>query len=668
MNNVSIETFLLELKAKDIKLWLDDDRLRVSAAKDAVTSELRDEMTLRKQEIIDFLTAATSASNSSIPEIIAATDDTPAPLSFGQQRSWLLHELNKDQQVSYDTLTYNLRIQGQLDVNALQFSLSQIVQRHEILRSVVGYYNEQPVQYAMDVEHVAMERVYFSDTKNSDRDEYIQQVLKEAKQTLFDPATGPLFRMRLVKLDDSDHLLILIMHHMIFDAWSITILTRELMQAYQCYKQGITDCLPKLALQYSDFSRWQRQWLQGKELDKYLNYWKGQLEGIATLDLPIDYPRPAIQTYNGKHQWLQLSPELSNKLVKLAKTNDASLFMLMLSSLGLLLSRYSGQTDIAIGTPITNRDRTELQDLIGFFLNTLVMRLDCSGDADFLNLLGRCKDTCLDAFAHQHLPFEKLVEELKIERDQSSTPLFQVMFVLNGEPDSKPLMLEGLQLSSIYETVNTTRFDLEVSVTESTEGLGIGFVYNTDLFKDKTVRSMLEHFKILLESIVAEPGLQAFSLPILADKEKDYFLEQTTRTKRNYDLNTTLSELFENQVDKTPDNIALIFENESLTYLELDQRANQLAHCLRERDITVGDYVAVFMDRSFELVIALYAIHKAGAAYVPLDPEYPAGRLSWMIEDTQTKLILSQSGLLERLPDNNAAVISLNGDNWDDNA
>ena len=524
MSRQNIEQLFRELESRDIRIKLVDTRLHVSAPRQGMPAELRDELGARKQEIVDFLSAVKSDETSAIPELVAVNDKSSAPLSFGQQRIWLLHELSKEQASAYDTLTFNLRIQGDLSIAALRHSLTQIYRRHQILRTIVAYENEQPVQRVLADEELVLDIKSLAGDSDKDRNEYLEQILADARDTLLDPATGPLFQVQLVELAENDHLLVFIIHHMVFDAWSLAILTRELMQLYEGFLQGDKQPLPEPTLQYSDFARWQRDWLQGDELNRYLNYWKNKLDGIETLELPLDHIRPAIQTYNGNTQGMQLSRELADKLSKLGHKNDASLFMTMLTTLGLFLSRYTGQSDIAIGTPATSRDRSELQDLIGFFLNTLVIRLDYSGEVDFLICLSRCRQTCLEAFAHQHLPFEKLVEEFQLERDQSSTPLFQVMFWLDGTPDSKPVKLSNLEFSSIAQSGNTTRFDLDVSVVETSEGFHIGFTYNTDLFSEQTIRRMLGHYKTLLESIVSEPDQPTFGLPMLDSQEQDSIL------------------------------------------------------------------------------------------------------------------------------------------------
>ena len=659
MSGLSTEQLLLDLKAKDIQIWIEGDRLRVSAPKDGMPSVLREELASRKQEILDFLITSKISVNESIPSLVATEDDSPAPLSFGQQRIWLHHELSKEQKIPYDTLVFNIRMQGLLDVDALNFSLVQIIRRHEILRATVDFYQEQPVQRILDVEQITLEFTDLTDKNNENRDFHMQQVLKDAKTTLFDLETGPLFKTQLVKFDENDHLLIMIIHHMIFDAWSMTIFTRELMALYEGYQQGNQQPLAEPVLQYKDFSRWQRQWLQGDELNRHLSYWKDKLADVSVLDLPVDFSRPAEQTYNGDIESLRLSGELSEKLIKLGQRNNTTVYVSMLTTFGLFLSRYTGQTDIAIGTQITNRDSAELQELVGFFLNTLVLRLDHTGEVDFLTLLDRCRRTTLDAFSHQHLPFEKLLDELQLERDPSRSPLFQVSFALNGAPDTKPLKLKGLELGSVPERAKTTRFDIEVYVIESPEGLGISFIYNTDLFKAETIRRMLAHYHNLLKSIVDDAEQPVHMLTMLDDSEYRKIVCQWNQTQQSLPHDRLVHQSVENIAFDYATHPAVIGDKKSLDYAALNNTANQLAHYLLALNANAETPVTVLMERTPEMIIALLAILKTGSHYLPVDPECPEKRLTYMLDDTKSNIVITQSDLASRVGNYSGHVVCM---------
>jgi amino acid adenylation domain-containing protein len=661
MRRAPTEEFLLQLKARDVRVWLDGERVRVSAPKNAAIPDLREELAARKEEIASFLKNVESrdGGRALVPTLKARHDESAVPLSFGQQRVWILHEINKEEGLPYDTLAWNLRIRGQLNIDALRSSLSEIVRRHEILRTTFRMREAEPVQVIAPAAPVALPEIDLRGIAEGQREETAQRLLREARHTFFDLAHGPLLRTSLIRLGEADWILVMLLHHIVFDAWSMTILTRELARLYEDFTAGREPSLPELPIQYGDFAVWQRQWLQGEVLGTHLDYWRRRLEGLGTLELPLDHPRPAVQTYGGARESIHVGADVAAELIRLSKARGLTSFMTMLGALSVLLFRYTGQSDVAIGTPITNRDREELQDLIGFFLNTLVMRVDLSGDPTFDDVLAQVKRTVLEGFSHQHLPLEVLVDKLKVARDPSRTPLFQVQFVLQHASEVPPLQLKNLHISAVESAISTTRFDLEFYVYQENGGFSVSCLYNTDLFDAGTIRRMLGHYERLLRGTAANPQARIGQVRMLTNAEMQQALIEWNRTDAFYPGEQCLHRLVEAQAQRTPEAIAVEFEDEALTYLELEQRASGLARHLGRLGVRPGVLVGVFMERSLEMVVALYGILKSGGAYVPLDPEYPPDRIAFMMEDANASVLLTQQHLRERLPRGQAAVVCL---------
>ena len=571
--------------------------------------------------------------------------DSDIPLSFAQERLWFLNQLEPDS-TSYN-MTLAVRLIGDLSLTALSQSLDSIVLRHEAFRTVFVNQNGLPIQVIKDSGSVALPIDDFSTLPVESRELEINQIHRQEILLAFDLSCGPLLRGKLLKLSSTEHVLLLTMHHIIYDGWSLGILFRELGEFYAAYSNDSKPSLDKLLIQYADFASWQREWLSGEVLAKQLSYWKHQLDSLPTLALPIDKPRPPIQTFNGALESISVSETLRAQLEALGKENNSTLFMTMFAVFSVLMQRYSGQDDIAVGTPIANRNRAELENLIGFFVNMLVLRTDLEDDPDFMTYLKRIQTMTLQAFEHQDVPFEKLVELIQPERDRSRNPLFQVQFALQNVP-LEPLELEGLQLRPLDIETEITRFDLECHVWMTSVGLEIVFIYNSDLFEVSTIRRMLTHFKQLLGQVVSHPILPVSQLSLLTDSEQQQ-LSLWNQTQHSFE-GVSLVQLFESQVDKTPDAVALMYEGAQVSYLQLDQRANQLAHYLQSQDVSQGDLIGVCMERSIDLVITLYGIIKAGAAYVPLDPDYPLNRLSFMLEDTALRMVISHSNLKSIVP------------------
>jgi amino acid adenylation domain-containing protein len=588
-------------------------------------------------------------------------EQEPMALSFAQQRLWFLDQLIPG------SPTYNIpiavRLSGQLNIEVLQQSLSEIVRRHEVLRTTFPSLDGQPSLEIMPALSLPLPVIDLQHYPESEQEERALQLVAQEAQQPFDLAQGPLLRTMLLRLSDIEHIFLVTMHHITSDGWSAGIFIHEMTILYSAFSAGKPSPLPELPLQYTDFAHWQRGWLQGERLEKQLAYWREQLsENPPTLELLGDRPRPAIQTFQGGSQSFQVSASVSQALKTLSQQEGVTLFMTLLAAFKTLLYRYTGQSDILVGTPIASRSRVELERLIGFFANTLVLRTNLSGDLRFRALLQRVRTVTSDAYAHQDLPFEKLVEEVQPGRDTSRNPLFQVMFVLQNAP--LPLVEHPeLTFSPVEAYSGTAKFDLWMGLIEEGDSLRGSVEYSTDIFDADTITRMLGHFQILLEGISANPDQQLANLPLITPTDQQ-LLATWNNTTTHYPQVHCLHHLVETQAMHTPAAPALFFEDQCLTYQELNERANQLAHHLRALGLRPETLVGIFVERSLEMVIGLLGIIKAGGAYVPLDPSYPHDRLAFMIADAQLPLLLTQAHLLDQLPAHTAQVVCLDRD-WD---
>jgi amino acid adenylation domain-containing protein len=579
------------------------------------------------------------------------------PTSFAQQRLWFLDQWIPGSPVY--TIPIAVRLTGRLQAAALEHSLNKIIRRHEALRTTFSVQEGQPAQVITPTLSLPLPVADLRALPETQREAEVGRRTTVEAQRPFDLAQGPLVRARLFQLGLEEYVLLLTLHHIIADGWSLGILFRELVTLYTASCLGQPSPLPELPIQYADFVLWQRQWLQGERLEQQLAYWKQQLHGIPpVLELPTDRPRPAVQSYCGARQSLVFPHPLSDALKALSRREGVTLFMTLLAAFQTLLHRYTGQDDVVVGSPIAGRTRAETEGLIGFFVNTLVFRTDLSGDPSFRKVLGRVRETALGAYAHQDLPFEKLVEELHPERHLSRPPLFQVMFVLQNTP-TENLNLPGLIVSPFSIDNGTAKFDVTLSMSEGEDGISGVFEYNTDLFEAATMARMLGHFQTLLAGIVANPEQRLAELLLLTEAERHQLLVEWTDTRTDYPREQCIPQLFETQVEQTPDAVAVVCEGAQLTYRELNRRANQLAHYLRERGVGPENLVGLCVERSVEMLVGLLGILKAGGAYVPLDPLYPKARLALMLEDTQAPMLLTQQHLLPRLPEHAAQVVCL---------
>ncbi len=576
------------------------------------------------------------------------------PLSFAQQRLWFLDQWEPDG-VAY-SVPMAMRMTGRLDVDALGQSLDEIARRHEVLRTTFVAVDGQPVPVVVPTMPVPLRVMDVGESR-------IKQIAVEDAGQPFDLSRGPLLRVTLLRLGEEEHVMLLNMHHIVSDAWSMGVFNQELAALYGAFSSGKRSPLPELPVQYADFAVWQREWLRGEVLETQLGYWKRQLGGgLPILEIPTDRPRPAIQTFRGACRWFMLPKTLSKGLAALGQEEGCTLFMTLLAGFKTLLSRYTGQEDVIVGTPIANRNRSEIEGLIGFFDNTLVLRNDLTGDPSFRELLGRVRETSRNTYAHQDVPFEMLVEELQPERNMSHTPLFQVMFTLQNVPLESP-GLPGLVTSSLEMDWGTAKFDLGLFLQETEEGLRGAFEYNTDLFDGTTIERLEEHFRVLLEGVLANPDQHLLELPVLTETERRRLLVEWNDTGVEYSQGC-IHEVFEAQVERVPDAVAVAFGDQSLTYEALNRRANQLAHHLRGLGVGPEMLVGVCVERSLEMVVGMLGIFKAGGAYVPLDPAYPEERLAFILKDSRLSALLTQERLADVLPEHKVKVVCLDTD-WE---
>lgn len=583
------------------------------------------------------------------------------PLSFAQQRLWFLAQLDPDTPVYNETVV--VQINGPLNVTALQQSLEHLVVQHEILRTVFTPLTSQlmtePQQMILAPIAVSLPLVDLTNEAPCIQQTQSDQLIREAAQQPFDLASGPLMRATVIKWSDRKHLLALSMHHMVTDGWSIGVFLRQIGIFYNALSRHGLYTVTPLPIQYADFAVWQREWLQGEVLAKQLAYWKQQLaDAPPFLALPTDRSRPAIQTFRGRREPLTLSKALTRELAALSQRAGATLFMTLLAAFQTLLYRYTAQEDILVGTAIANRNHKGLEDLIGFFVNTLVLRTKLTGSTTFLELLAEVREMALQAYAHQDTPFEKIVEVLQPERSLNHNPLFQVMFVLQNAPLGA-LKIGELELEVIPTDIHTAKRDLSLALTEGADGLTGHIEYNSDLFKATTIARMVTHFTSLLNAIVIDPEQRLADLTLLSPDEYSLLLDTWNPHVVIEPDPRLVHHLFEAQAEHTPDNFAVAFENIRLTYRQLNQKANQLAHYLQTLGVTSETLVPIYLERSVEMLVSILAILKAGAAYIPLDLLLPKQRLHLLLAEIGAPLLLSDSRLAGALPPDMTGMICL---------
>lgn len=562
------------------------------------------------------------------------------PASFAQQRLWFLKQY--DSQSAFYNMTEALKLSGNMNLDAMNQTMTKILERHEGLRTTFSNVDGTVLQILHPVEAVQIPVEDLSSSSESERDDLISKYISEEINIVFDLETGPLVKFKLLKLEENEHIVLLTMHHIISDGWSMGIFVREFAQVYDAIVSNKEIALSPVEWQYADFTKWQKSWFTGEIRQKQIDYWKHKLADITTLDIPEDFDRPALQTFAGKKEFFVYSKELMNRVGKLAGQTGATPFMIYLAAVNVLFARYTGQDDIAIGTPIANRVRRETENTFGFFVNTLVLRNRVDGNPTFLELIERIKNGALEAYDTQDMPFEMLVDELDVERDLSRNPLFQVMFALQNEelPDFK---LPDLEIKRFETDNNSAMFDFWISMREFDDGIHTLCEYNTDLYKKSTVIKMMKHLENILDILSKNPELRVKEFRYMDIDEVNEILYMQNNTDIVFEDDLFVHQMFEKQVTLQPNATVLKFEDTSITYAELNQKANQIANYLISNGVKQNDLVGIYVYRSIEMFAGIYGILKAGAGYIPIDPTYPSDRVNYMIQDSEVSIVLTNT-------------------------
>ena len=647
--------FLAHVRGQNIRLWAEGDTLRLRAPKGALTADLRDELAGRKAEILAVLRATETQKRAAVPlEPIGRDGDLP--LSFSQERLWFLH------QVSPESAAYNIvssmRFERAVDIAALAQSLNALIERHETLRTTFTSRDGQPFLRIAPHHVVELPVLDLRSLPDAERRERAAGVKLREAELPFDLEQGPLLRFTLIRVTDEEAELLLALHHVISDRWSLGVLMNELQVLYRALAEGADAALPELPVQYVDFAYWQRERLQGSALEDQLVYWRERLAGTpAVLDLPTDHPRPAEQTHRGSWQWRQLPEPIGASVRSMSIRAGVTPFMIFLAGFDALLHRYTGQDDILIGTPIAGRPNRLLEGLVGCFVNMLVLREDLSGNPSFSDLLGRVRETALGAYSHAEVPFEKLVADLHPQRDMSRSPLFQVAIAYQSSPKAVETPNDVSMTAS-----GGTLFDLTLFIEEINGLYTVTAEYNVDLFEQPTIARMLGHFETLMGAALQTPDRPIGTLPMLTPTEPSQLLPSWRGAAAALEDNARIHDLVARQAARTPQAVAVRCQGESCTYADLNARANQLARYLRTLGVGTETLVGLSVERSIDMVVGLLGILKAGGAYVPLDPSYPADRLSFMLEDAGISVLVTQASLLDSIPQGAGTIVCLDRD------
>jgi amino acid adenylation domain-containing protein len=613
-------------------------------------------------ELAERVEQARGTGAAALPPVLPVERTDAMPLSFAQERLWFLDRMQPEGHVY--NMPWARRLSGALDAAALERAFGEMVRRHESLRTVFAEVDGRPVQVISPFTGFTLAVTDLSAMEPAAREAEARRRATEDAATPFDLAAGPLFRASLLRLADDEHVLLMNMHHVVSDGWSMGVIFRELGALYGAFTAGEASPLPELAVQYADFAAWQRTQLQGAALDGQIAFWKDALGGApALLELPTDRPRPAVQSYRGAVERVRMPRPLLDRLEALARAEGATTYMVMLAAWQVLLGKYAGTDDVVVGSPIAGRTRRELEPLIGFFVNTLVLRADLSGDPAFREVLRRVRRATLGAYDHQDVPFERLVEELQPERSTSHSPLFQVMFSLRPSEGGAGAGLPGLRMGGVEAELSTTKFDLMLGLETGDAGIHGAMEFSTDLFDRATIRRMIGHLERLLDQVAADADAPLSALELVDAAERDQVVHGWNRTAVHYPREASVGRLFAQQAARTPHAVAVVHEDETLTYAELDARSNRVARHLLSLGVRGEARVGICMERGLEMVAAVLGILKAGAAYVPLDPAYPAERLELMLADSGVGVLLTQDSLRGQLPARHGvAVVSMDGD------
>ncbi len=642
---------LSALRAKGVRLRLDGTELVCDIPAGVLTNDLRAAIARHKADIIQLLDHGTPSSETLIPRISRAINP---PMSFAQQRLWYLDQLEPN------SAAYNLpaafRITGTLDLVVLRRAIQALIDRHEALRATLTVSGDQPVQVIAVDQPIEIPIRRLESEGTDDREEAIARAVRSVAAESFDLAAGPLFRARVLIVDEAEHVLILVAHHAVFDGWSLDIFMKELGALYDAFAKGMPSPLPDLRVQYADYSAWERERMNAGALDGELAYWRELLGGrLPVLQMPSYRSRPPTQTFAGSMHRFEVTEQLVDSLASVAAQQGATLFMVLLAAYQTALHRYTGQTDIVVGVPIANRSGADLDGMIGMLTNTLSLRVDLSGNPDFREVLSRVKEVCLNAYANRQIPFERIVEELHPDRDPSRTPVFQTILGF-WDGTAEEIRLGDARAVRMAADANVARTDLSLWLTKARSGFRCALEYNTDLFDPETIGDFAESYRSILEAVVGDAAIDVGRLPVLTAGRAHQVTEVWNDTVRDYDLSVGIHGLVQAQVDLTPNAVAVQCAGEEMTYAGLDARSNQLARYLRKLGVGPNVLVGLCVERSIDLLVALLGILKAGGAYLPLDPEYPRERIEFMLNDAQVPLLVTQSALIDRLPAHDGLV------------
>lgn len=629
---------LAKLRHLDIRLWIENGKLRFSAPKGALSEELKAEIAAQKNNIISFLSISSIDRKQDLPPMKTIDRQGALLLSFAQNRMWFLHQLAPDS--SYYNIPAVLLLKGALDLGVLDRVFVEIVRRHEVIRTVYKDLDGQVQQIIQGPPSRILRQEDLSSVEEDLQKELVRKKVEEESQRPFNLTIDLMLRVKVLKLRQEKHVVIFNMHHIASDGWSMGILIKEIVEIYDAFSRGADFRLPELKFQYLEYAAWQREQLSEEKQEEDLSYWKHQLEGVSNLELPTDHPRKLIRKRTAGKHVLNIDQRIYTNIREFAKENGLTTFMVTLGIYQLLLARYTGQTNFCVGTPVAGRQTTDLEPLIGFFVNSLPLRVRYAGTTKAFDYLQQVKESCWDAFAHQDMPFDLLVDKLQLKRDLNNNPIFQIMFSFQAERREN-FSIHGLEIEPLPASTGQTNFDLVLTATESGNGLRCNFEYDASLFEPNTVEYMAQCYRCLLESALASPNTPLQQLKLADESTLEKVL--ATWNSKDSDCSRELSvvELFQQAARKFPENTAIVFENGFLTYKELDERSNQLAHYLKSRGIYKNTLVGISIDPSFDMIIGILAILKAGCAYVPLDPSYPLERLRFMMADSQLSAVIT---------------------------
>ncbi|NEO76804.1 non-ribosomal peptide synthetase [Moorena sp. SIO4G3] len=648
--------FLQDLSLKGVKLWTDGEKLRTGGSQEVLTTDVIAQLKQYKPEILRLL-----KENPDICQV--------HPLSYGQKGLWFVWQLSP-QSHNYN-VSFSIRIYSKVDITIWQQVFQALRERHPLLRSTFPKLGEQPIQQL----HQHQELDFLQIDASSWSEEELNKKVVAAHRHPFNLETEPVMRVRWFTCSEANHIMLLTVHHIVSDGWSYNLIAKELQQLYQAQLNGLEASLPPLQYSYQDYVSWQKELVEGQKGEKLWNYWQQKLGGeLPVLNLPTDRPRPPIQTENGGTYSFKLSEKLTEQLKELAQTEGITIYMILLATFQVLLYRYTGQEDILVGSPTSGRTKDEFASIVGYFVDSVVMRADLSGSLSFRDFLSQVRQTVLGALAHQNYPFALLVEKLKVERDSSRSLLFQAYFVLQKfleSQDQQEMFLSseknlmkwaGLEVEPFLLDQYDSLYDLFLEMFKEDSSLVGLLKYNADLFDEQTIVRMAGHFQNLLEGIVNDPQQRVTALPLMIEPELHQILVEWNNTKTDYPKDKCIHQLFEEQVEKSPDAVAVIFGQQSLTYAELNQQANQLAHYLQSLGVKPETLVGLCVDRSLEMIVGLLGILKAGGAYIPIDPSYPQQRVAYMLEDAAVSILLTTESLLELIPNHQAQTLCLDRD------